>query len=104
MEASNKTNPEEWLSIVTDKFRMSTNGGQEYTAQEVAQEGTYNLFLGETEHYNPNSETFKSSFELFHKAFPNGFLWELIEVLAAHPNVTFKWRHWGTLCDSFERE
>jgi len=59
MEASNKTNPDQWLSIVTDKFRMSTNGGKQYTAEEVAQEGTYNLFIGETDHYNPNSETFQ---------------------------------------------
>jgi len=102
MEASNKTNPEQWLSIVADQFRMSTNGGQGYTAEEVATEGTYNLFLGETEHYDPKSETFDSSFELFKNAFPNGFLWEVIEVLAGPPNVTFKWRHWGTFTGPFK--
>ena len=35
MEASNKTNAQQWLSIVADKFRMSTNGGKEYTALEA---------------------------------------------------------------------
>ncbi|MEH1998753.1 MAG: SnoaL-like polyketide cyclase [Nostoc sp.] len=102
MEASNKSNPQQWLSIVTDKFKMSTNGGQEYTAQEVAQQGTYNLFLGESEHYSSETETFESSFEVFHNAFHNGFLWELTEVLSGPPNVTFKWRHWGTFNGSYK--
>ncbi len=102
MEASNKVNPEQWLSIVADKFRMRSNGGPAYTAQDVVEQGTYNLFLGESEQYSPKSETFESSFEIFHKAFPNGFLWELIEVLSGPPNVTFKWRHWGTFSGSFK--
>lgn len=38
----------------------------------------------------------------FHTAFPNGFLWEITEVLAGPPNVTFKWRHWGTLNGPFK--
>ncbi|TFI54923.1 SnoaL-like polyketide cyclase [Mastigocladus laminosus UU774] len=102
MEASHKTNPQQWLAIVTDKFRMSSNGGQQYTAEEVSKEGTYNLFIGETEQYSAKSETFESSFQLFHQAFPNGFLWELMEVLSGPPNVTFKWRHWGTFSGSYK--
>ena len=102
MEASHKTNPQQWLSIVTDKFTMSSNGGQQYTAEEVVKEGTYNLFISETDHYNPAAETFESSFELFHNAFPNGFLWELTEVLSGPPNVTFKWRHWGTFTGTYK--
>lgn len=102
MEASNKANPQQWLSIVTDKFKMSTNGGQQYTAQDVAVEGTYNLFLGESEQYSSEIETFESSFQVFHNAFPNGFLWELTEVLSGPPNVTFKWRHWGTFNGSYK--
>lgn len=96
MEASHKSNPEQWLSIVTDRFRMSSNGGPAYTAQEIAEAGTYNLFLGDTEHYRSSEEDFDSSYNLFHTAFPNGFLWELVEVVAGPPNVVFKWRHWGT--------
>lgn len=75
---------------------MSTNEGQKYAVQDVALEGTYNLFLGESEQYSSATETFESSFQVFHNAFPNGFLWELTEVLSGSPNVTFKWRHWGT--------
>ncbi|QYX32866.1 ester cyclase [Sphaerospermopsis torques-reginae] len=102
MEASHKLNPEQWLSIVADQFRMSSNGGPQYTAKEVVEQGTYNLFIVENEHYCPAKETFESSFELFHKAFPNGFLWELTEVLSGPPSVTFKWRHWGTFTGTYK--
>ncbi|VEP17022.1 conserved hypothetical protein [Hyella patelloides LEGE 07179] len=96
MEATFKSNPKQWISVVTDKFRMSSNGGKEYTAEDVAEEGTYNLFLEESEHYRPSEETFESSYQIFHNAFPDGFLWELIEVFSGPPKVIFKWRHWGT--------
>ena len=102
MEASFKTNPQQWISVVTDKFRMSTNGGKEYTAQEVVDSGTYNLFLEDSEHYRSSDETYKSSYELFHNAFPKGFHWELAEVLAGPPNVVFKWRHWGTFTGEYK--
>lgn len=102
MEASFKTNPDHWLSIVQDKFRMSTNGGTAFTAKDIVEAGTYNLFLGDTQHYKASSEDFESSAQLFHKAFPNGFLWELLEVLAGPPNVTFKWRHWGTFSGEYK--
>lgn len=102
MEVSFKTNPQQWLSIVADKFRMSTNGGPAYTAQDVAAEGTYNLFLGETQHYSAKEETFDSSGTIFHTTFPNGFLWEVIEVFSGPPNVTFKWRHWGTFSGPYK--
>ncbi len=35
-------------------------------------------------------------------SFPQGFHWELIEVLAGPPNVIFKWRHWGTFTGAFK--
>ncbi|MDJ0635859.1 MAG: ester cyclase [Xenococcaceae cyanobacterium MO_188.B29] len=102
MEASFKTNPQQWISVVADKFRMSTNGGKEYTAQDIVDQGTYNLFLENSEHYQASEETFESSYNLFHNAFPNGFHWELIEVVAGPPNVVFKWRHWGTFKGTYK--
>ena len=102
MEASFKTNPQQWLSVVVDKFRMSTNGGKQYTAQDIVDEGTYNLFLENSENYRASEETFESSYNLFHTAFPNGFHWELIEVVAGPPNVVFKWRHWGTFTGAYK--
>lgn len=102
MEASFKTNPQQWVSIVTEKFRMSTNGGPAYTAQDVVEAGTYNLFLTETEHYNPKEEDFESSANVFITAFPDGFVWEVMEVFSGPPNVTFKWRHWGTFRGAYK--
>ncbi|MBV6626723.1 MAG: SnoaL-like polyketide cyclase [Rivularia sp. (in: Bacteria)] len=96
MEASFKTNPDQWLSVVNEKFRMSSNGGEEFTAQDVSDGGTYNLFIGDMEQYKASEETFESSGRLFRSAFPKGFLWEVLEVYSGPPNVTFKWRHWGT--------
>lgn len=102
MEASFKTNSQQWLSIVADKFRMSTNGGKDYTAEDIIERGTYNLFLEDSDHYRASEETFESSYNLFHNAFPDGFHWELVEVVAGPPNVVFKWRHWGTFKGAYK--
>ena len=101
MEASFKSDPQQWISVVADKFRMSTNGGKAYTAQDVIKQGTYNLFLEDSAQYRA-AETFESSYNLFHTAFPNGFHWELIDVVSGPPNVVFKWRHWGTLSGAYK--
>jgi hypothetical protein len=95
MEVSFKTNPQQWLSIVTDKFRISTNGGLEYTAADLSAQGTYNLFMADSEHYKASQESFETSAQIFHTTFPQGFPWEVLEVFSGPPNVTFKWRHWG---------
>ncbi|GAA6619704.1 ester cyclase [Scytonema sp. NUACC26] len=102
MEASFKTNPSQWLSVVNEQFRMSSNGGVEYTASDVIKAGTYNLFMPDTEAYKASEETFESSGKLFRTAFPKGFLWEVLEVFSSPPNVAFKWRHWGTFSGSYK--
>lgn len=102
MEASFKTNTQQWISVVTDKFRMVTNGGKEYTAEDIVEKGTYNLFLENSDHYRADEETFDSSYNLFHTAFPHGFHWELMEVVSGPPNVVFKWRHWGTFSGAYK--
>ncbi|MEJ1934384.1 SnoaL-like polyketide cyclase [Nostoc sp. NIES-2111] len=95
MEVSFKANPQQWLSIVNDKFRVSTNGGPEYQAEDLYAQGTYNLFMADSEHYKASQESFESSAKLFHTTFPQGFPWEVLEVYSGPPTVTFKWRHWG---------
>lgn len=95
IEANFKTNPQEWLSVVQDKFRMSTNGGTSYKLEDLVQSGTYKLLIGNTSHYKATEEDFESSTNLFHTAFPDGFLWEVLEVYSAPPTIAFKWRHWG---------
>ncbi|MBD2251096.1 SnoaL-like polyketide cyclase [Nostoc parmelioides] len=95
MEVSFKTDPQQWLSVVNDQFRVSTNGGAEFTAEDVSAQGTYNLFMADSEHYKASQESFESSAKLFHTTFPQGFPWEVLEVYSGPPIVTFKWRHWG---------
>jgi hypothetical protein len=95
MEVSFKTNPQQWLSVINEQFRVSTNGGRDFTAEELGAKGTYNVFMADSEHYKSSEETFESSHHIFHSTFPQGFPWELIEVYSGPPNVTFKWRHWG---------
>ena len=58
--------------------------------------------MSQNQYYNPKEETFESSSEVFNTVFPEGFLWEVIEVLSGPPNVTFKWRHWGTFKGNFK--
>jgi hypothetical protein len=95
MEVSFKSNPQQWLSVVSDKFRLSTNGGKEYTAADLSAQGTYNLFMADSQHYKASEESFESSAKIFHSTFPQGFPWEVLQVYSGPPNVTFKWRHWG---------
>lgn len=95
MEVSFKSNPQQWLSVVNDQFRISTNGGKEYTAADLSAQGTYNLFMADSEHYKASEESFETSAKLFHTTFPQGFPWEVLEVYSGPPVVTFKWRHWG---------
>ena len=95
IEANFKTNPQEWISLVQDKFRMSTNSGTNYKLADLVESGTYKLLIGNTQHYKADEENFETSTNLFHSAFPEGFLWEVIEVYSAPPTIAFKWRHWG---------
>jgi hypothetical protein len=95
MEVSHKRDPAQWVTVVQDKFRTRTNGGPWATPQDIAERGSYNLFLGETPYYSAKQETFESSSEIFHTAFPSGFFWEVLEVYSPPPVVSFKWRHWG---------
>lgn len=95
IEANFKTNPQEWLSVVQDQFRMSTNGGVEYKLEDLIESGTYKLLIGNTQHYKASEENFETSTNLFHSAFPDGFLWEVVDVYSPPPIIAVKWRHWG---------
>jgi len=95
LEVSHKKDPAQWNCVVLDKFRTRTNGGPWYTAKDVAEKGSYNLFIGESAYYRAEEETFESSSEIFKTAFPGGFFWEVLEVYSPPPVVAFKWRHWA---------
>ncbi|UGT39523.1 ester cyclase [Nocardia yamanashiensis] len=95
MEVSHKKDPAKWVSLVAEHYRGRVNGGPWQDAEEFARIGSYNILIGENPFYDVAGETFESSHDIFHTAFPGGFFWEVLEVLAGPPTVTFKWRHWG---------
>ncbi len=94
VEVTHKHDPATWASVVTEHFRTNVNGGTWATPADIVSTGSYNLFIGDNIFY-PAGETFDSSHDVFHNALPDGFFWEVLEVLSGPPNVTFKWRHWG---------
>ena len=102
VETSYKQDPNQWLTIVNDRFTVRSNNSSPYTAQDLAEQGTYNVLIEKNEHYDPSRETYESASSIFHTAFPDGFLWELIEILSPPPKVTFKWRHWGTFSGNYK--
>ena len=64
-------------------------------AETLAKTGSYNVLLGKCPHFDSTRETFDSGDKSFKTAFGEGFAWEVVEVLAGPPNVSFTWRHWG---------
>jgi len=93
MEISHKKDPATWVSTVTEHFKTNVNGGGWATATDVADKGSYNILIGDSVFYR--DETFESSHSLFRRTFPDGFFWEVLEILSPPPIVTLKWRHWG---------
>nr|WP_256789181.1 SnoaL-like polyketide cyclase [Frankia sp. AvcI1] len=102
MELSHKKNPSEWVSMVADKVRVSVNGGPGVGSAELAERGSYNVLIGENPYYSATEESFESSHDVFHEAFPGGFFWEVLEVYSPPPVITFKWRHWGTFSGPYK--
>ncbi|XP_013399413.1 pathogen-related protein [Lingula anatina] len=95
MEVSHKKNPQEWKSVAYDVFKMQINGGKYFSADELADIGSYNALLADAPLYKASEETFESSHNDFRGAFPGGFAWEVLEVISGPPVVTFTWRHWA---------
>ncbi|MCK9896703.1 ester cyclase [Frankia sp. AgB32] len=102
MELSHKKNPTEWVSMVADQVRVSVNGGPSVGSTELAEQGSYNVLIGENPYYSASEESFESSHDVFHTAFPGGFFWEVLEVYSPPPVIAFKWRHWGTFSGPYK--
>ncbi|MDF5756271.1 hypothetical protein [Spongiactinospora sp. TRM90649] len=102
MEVSHKKDPETWVSMVTEHFRTRVNGGEWASARDIAEQGSYNILIGDSAFYRREDETFESQHHVFHTAFPQGFFWEVLEVISPPPVVAFKWRHWGTFSGEYK--
>ena len=95
MEASH-LNFSDWTTVSHKEYAISANGAPPLTGETAASEGNYNALLASVDESLWSGESFESSHETFRGAFPHGFAWELLEVLAGPPRVVFSWRHWAT--------
>lgn len=93
MEISHKTKPE-YIKSFAPGFKYSQNGGPKIEPKELLERGSYNVLITDSS-YTSREFSFEQSHDEFKAAFPDGFAWEVTEVLAGPPNVTFRWRHWG---------
>ncbi|RWS00612.1 hypothetical protein B4U79_03803, partial [Dinothrombium tinctorium] len=93
-EASHKISLGEWRTIDRNKFKMNVNGGKWFTGEELQKLGTYNLLIGDSEHYCSSLVgTAEKSHRIFRDCFKDGFAWECLEVYSGPPRCCFKWRH-----------
>ena len=102
MEVSHKTDPASWVSMDTDVFRTRVNGTGWASAADIAEQGSYNVLIGDSAFYRRDEETFASQHHVFHTALPGGFFWEVLEVLTPPPVITFRWRHWGDFTGEYK--
>lgn len=91
----------DWQTMDIDKFDASLNGATAINAQTMADIGPYNMLLGDIGGYKSSAQTFESANTIFSSAFTEGFAWEVLEVYSGPPEVSFRWRHFGTFSGKF---
>lgn len=94
IEASYKTQAQEWRTIDATKYRFSVNGGPPQSAEEMAKIGTYNALIEPNKYYSPEHMDFSASHKAFKRMMPT-FAWEVLDVYSGPPKAAFRWRHWG---------
>ncbi|XP_020268601.1 pathogen-related protein isoform X2 [Asparagus officinalis] len=100
MELSHKTRIQDFKAINPENFRFLVNGRKGLSGEETLKLGSYNALLQsslpeELQCYKVDKETFETSHEVFHTAFPRGFAWEVLRAYTRLPEIVFKFRHWG---------
>lgn len=93
IEASFKTDYNDWRTIDRKNYTFSVNGGPNIPGEKMTQIGTYNALLTHSKYYSPDTNSFEDSHRTFKRMMPT-FAWEVLEVYAGPPVVSFRWRHW----------
>ena len=96
VEASFKSNIDDWRTIDRPNYSFAINGGPPQTAEHMLKVGTYNAIITPNDFYSPENSDFSSSHKTFKRMMP-AFAWEVIEVYSGPPVVAFRWRHWGEM-------
>ena len=73
---------QDWGTISHGKFTISCNGGKPFTVEDNIAIGNYNMMLAECPFYDVNTQTHESSHRIFKNCFPDGFPWELLDILS----------------------
>lgn len=112
MEASHRAY-KDWTTVSKADYKISISNALPLEGEATATAGHYNAFLAsvDSELYDASNHTSESSRELFGAAFPNGFPWELIEVISSPrnfadissslPRIIFSWRHWARFTGTY---
>lgn len=100
IEASFKTSLDDWRTINRKTYTFSLNGGEPQPGEHMLKIGTYNALLTSSPYYDPSHNDFETSHKAFKRMMPT-FAWEVSEVYAGPPVVTFKWRHWGYMANDY---
>ena len=101
-EVTHKHDPATWVSVVSERFRTNVNGGAWATPADIIDVGSYNLFIGDSVFY-PAGESFDSSHDVFHNALPEGFFWEVLEVLTGRDAEADRGKLAGHVCPDHRR-
>ncbi|RDW84443.1 hypothetical protein BP6252_02033 [Coleophoma cylindrospora] len=100
VEASFKTDINDWRTIDKPNYTFSINGGRAQSAEEMVKVGTYNAVIAPNQYYSPEHSDFNSSHKTFKRMMPT-FAWEVLEVYSGPPQVAFRWRHWGVMKNDY---
>ncbi|CAE7024387.1 hypothetical protein CFE70_003454 [Pyrenophora teres f. teres 0-1] len=100
VEASFKTNIDDWRTIDHEKYSFAINGSKAEGAEAMLKVGTYNAIIAPNEYYSPEYSDFASSHKTFKRMMPT-FAWEVLEVYSGPPTVSFRWRHWGQMKNDY---
>ena len=73
---------QDWGTVNPECYTISANDGQKFDLQEEIDVGTYNMLMSTSVLYDAANTSFQDSHTLFKTAFPRGFAWEVLEVLA----------------------
>lgn len=100
VEASFKTDINDWRTVDKHNYTFSINGGRAQSAEEMVKVGTYNAVIAPNQYYSPEHSDFNSSHKTFKRMMPT-FAWEVLEVYSGPPQVAFRWRHWGVMKNDY---
>merc|ERR1712129_386781 len=95
VESSHLYDIKDWKTMDISVFQASLNEDKAIDAQRMADIGRYNMLLGDADGYKASANTLETAEDIFSAAFPEGFAWEILEVLSGPPDISFKWRHFG---------